>query len=336
MPSTTARALRGRGLYIALLIPAALAVVSPLVARLLPGEVMWAAAASSILYSLPPWLMAAWPLWGLSIGRRTGRWGAASLSALGLAFMGRPVATLPGAADLPLSVVSANVNAFSPDADPAPMEAALGAWGATVVGVVEKRALSIPGMVRAADNFDDPLPTDSHGTAIFCTVGARCEAIVTEEIGSKTWKMPVGLARLDDAVCVLFVHGPPPLPIDASGLPAYVDAIARRLKGGRMSEAWGPCRAGDPALLMGDLNGVPGSDAHRRLVDAGLTDHLQGTGVWGATWPAGGGWPLLPVFRLDQLLVGDLEVGDIDLGFTPGSDHRAVFARVGRRTDGSQ
>lgn len=325
----------GRGAWALLAAPPLAALLCLALAPLLPADEVWPAAIASGLWSAPPWLGAVWALIALRfyLYHKHLAWPAACAAA-GVALTGMPLSFLPDAPAHGLVIVSANVNAYSPDLDPAPMEAALGALGADVVLTFEKRALHIPGMTRVADNLDADLPAISHVTALFCRDGLRCDAVVTEEIGTPTWKMPVGLIRLDASLCILAVHGPPPAPVDARGILAYAREVAGAIADGRMRRAWGPCRAGDGALVVGDLNAVPGSPAHRILAEAGLRDALAGTGMWGTSWPAGGGWPNLPFFRLDQVLAGAVEVGGIRHQRIPGTDHLAIVATAAPRGSG--
>lgn len=309
--------------------PAALALLAPPMARLLPTEAVWAVALASLLLSAPPFLMALWPLVALALGRRQRRiLGPAAAGIAGLILMGRPPPLWPPAPAGGVRLASANVNAYSPDADRRPMERALGALDADVLLVIERGAEAVPGMYRAADNFDEPLPMQSHAAAVFCRLGSACEAEITPEFGSATWQMPLALVRLPGDICVLGIHGPPPVPYDAVGLHHYVATLADHLDEGRISRAWGPCEPGDGAVVVGDLNAVPGSRPWQALVNKGLTDHLSGSGVWGASWPAGGGWPWAPFFRLDQALGGAAAVGGITHHAIPGADHRAVALTV--------
>ena len=282
------------------------------------------------LLSLPRWCMAAWPLWALVIGWRVPnlRPAALLLGGVGGAAAGRPELDVAG--DGPgWIVVSTNVNSYSPDADTGPLEKAIAESAPDAVIVLEKRLLALAGFTRAADNFEDDLPRPSHGSAVFCRDGADCVAEVTEEFGSETMKMPLALVRLGGQVCIFGVHAPPPVPYDPSGLGPYVESLASAIDRRRVAQAWGPCQPGDAVVVVGDLNAVPGSTAWRRLVEGeGLLDARSATGVFGATWPSGGGWPDLPYFRLDHLLVGDATVSGVHSRRMPGTDHKALVFRV--------
>ncbi len=305
------------------LLPPLLGLLCTGLALTMPEDRVWPHAAQAVLLSLPRWLLLLWPLGALGLVFRDRIYvvpGLLALAGLGLAGVPSWPVTGPGRV-----LVSANVQAFAEGGDG--LEEALGALEADVLFTLERRAHAVEGMVRVADNYARPLDRDSHGTAVFCRVGLPCEALVTEEFGSRSSVMPLALLRLD-GVCMMGVHGPPPAPLDATGLMPYVRRIADALSEGRMARDWGPCQEGDPALVVGDLNAVPGSRAHQLLQGRGLTDHLQSQGVWASTWPAGGGWPNLPVLRLDHLLAGQVQVEGVETLRIPGSDHKALRALV--------
>jgi endonuclease/exonuclease/phosphatase (EEP) superfamily protein YafD len=179
-------------------------------------------------------------------------------------------------------------------------------------------------MERVADNFDEDLPKPSHGAAVFCRDPGACEALISPEFGAESCGMPMALLRLKASLCVVGVHVPPPVPVCATGVRPYVREIHSHIRDGRIVENWGPCRAGDPVLVAGDFNAVPGSWTLRTLADAGLEAGWDLRGVWGSTWPAGGGWPDFPVLRLDHALSGEVEVHSLGLRNLPGADHKAL------------
>ncbi len=296
------------------------------VAWVLPADRVWTNVTQALLLSAPRWLLLAWPVGALWLGWRTRRPGPAlGLGLAGLVLAGVP---LPRTAGLGRVLVSANSQAYSEDVEE--LEVALAALEADVLIAIERRAEAVPGLVRVADNFDRPIPKSSHGLAVFCRPVVACEAVITEEFGSATQQMPLALVRFD-GVCVLGVHGPPPAPRKASGLGPYVRRVAEAIGEGRLVRDWGPCRVGDPAVVVGDLNAVPGSGPHRVLLGRGLEDTLAWHGVWASTWPAGGGWPDLPVLRLDHLLTREVPVEGLGVVRLPGADHKALRARL--RTD---
>lgn len=331
LPRLDPRAWSDRGRALALLSPVPAIALCFAGAALLPEDQVWPHAFGAGLLAAPRWILAAWPLIGLLIGLRVRSLLPAGLvlGAFGLILCGRPLNEPEGEG---WRVVSANVNAFGEDPEPGALERALAALEADALIVIERRPEQIPGMVRVADDFDDPMPRPSHASAVFCREGAACEAEVTEQIGSDTMKMPVAITRLEGQLCLLGIHAPPPAPYDASGIVPYMEEVARHVEAGRMALDWGPCRAGDPVIAAGDLNGVPWGRAWRMLRARGLETPLHRHGIFAATWPAGGGWPDAPYFALDHLFVGEATVSGIRLLRLPGADHKAIVfrARPGR------
>ncbi|HKJ10964.1 MAG TPA: endonuclease/exonuclease/phosphatase family protein [Ornithinimicrobium sp.] len=82
-----------------------------------------------------------------------------------------------------------------------------------------------------------------------------------------------------------------------------------------------------PVVMAGDFNASSGHPALRRL-QTGMTDAQQRTAPgWVRTWPRG---RLVPAFvGLDHVLVRGWEVVDAGQERIPGSDHDAVWARLG-------
>jgi endonuclease/exonuclease/phosphatase (EEP) superfamily protein YafD len=97
-----------------------------------------------------------------------------------------------------------------------------------------------------------------------------------------------------------------------------------RIESGRLSRDEGPCQQGDPVLVMGDFNAAPGSRTTQKLLNQGLRDAQAGRGIYASTWPAGGGWPNFPVFRLDHVFEGALEVTGVQQFSLPQADHQAL------------
>ena len=308
--------------------PVMLAVASRLIAPALPDDHVWIHAAKAGLLTLPRWAMAAWGPWGLLLTVRVRALLAPSviLGLFGLVVSGEPLS------DLPLDgfkIVTSNVNTYGEDPTPGATAEALAALGADVLVTLERRPEAIPGMVRKADDFDDPMPRQSHASAVFCRPGFDCEAEVTEQIGSDTMKMPVALVRVQREMCLLGIHAPPPAPYDPTGIGPYIAEVARHLADGRLSMDWGPCKAGDPALVSGDMNAVPLSTAWRTLESCcGLTAPLYEHGIFAASWPAGGGWPDAPFFSIDHVFAGAVEVSGLRLTRIPGTDHKALSMRA--------
>lgn len=233
---------------------------------------------------------------------------------------------------LGLRLVSANLDAFSEG--PAGAEQALAALEPDVLLVIERRAEVVPGLLRVADNYAVPMPRSSHGHAVHCRPDLPCQAAITPQFGSESSLMPLGLLRLEVPLaagqgqrlaCVMSLHAPPPAPLNPTGLLPYVARVADQIDRGLLVRQWGPCQAGDPVLAVGDFNHVPGSPAWRRLARAGLQGTERAGSLWRASWPAGGGWPDLPIFPLDHARVSPaLEVTGLRRERIPGADHLAL------------
>jgi endonuclease/exonuclease/phosphatase (EEP) superfamily protein YafD len=312
-------------LALLLCMPPVAALASLAIAALCSPESTAGYAIGSIAGSLPPLLMAAWPLWTLTLwATRRVPARAALLGGLGLLLMGLPSPTpAPRQPDEALVVIT-NVNAYS--GEDAALEAFLARIGADAVVTIEQRGAALDGMVRVADNYDEPLPRPSHATAAYCRTSIDgCAASVTAQIGSATMKMPVAVLRIADT-CILGIHAPPPYPRDPTGMEPYITALLDQLSAPRP-----PCQSDDPVVIAGDLNAVPGSRPHRRLLAAGLADLQANSGIYGLTWPTGAGWPPLPLLRLDHVFVGP-QAGArlLQTIRVPGSDHKALVLAVGR------
>ncbi len=296
----------------------------------LPEESVWGQALAAVLWTAPPWLALLQGLWALGLARRWRRWWPLA-GLVAWAFCGRPPALLPAARRAPapeaVQVGMFNVNAFSP-APAAELEAWAGGLGLDVVILVEKRGETIPGMVRAADDFEPPLARASHHSAVFCRTGLACAAAITPQHGSATMAMPFALVSLPTVDrCVVGLHAPPQVPKNPTGMRPHLAVLRDKVAAGALVADWGPCRMGQGVVVTGDLNHVPHSRPWWWLRRAGLDDALAGVGIFGRTWPSGGGWPALPVFRLDQVMVGAAELGGLRRVRVPGSDHQGwIFA----------
>ena len=321
-----------RGVCLALFSPAIFGLIALAVAAVLPEDQVWPHALKALLLAAPRNALALWPAVaaGLALRRRELWPAAVLLGGLGALLAGAP---LPGGVGQGYKLISANVNTFSDDPDPAHAADVLAAEQADVVVVIERRVEQIPGMRRVADDFEQPMPRQSHALAVFCREGLDCAARVTPHIGSETMKMPVGLVRLvsDAPLCLIAVHAPPPAPYDPSGIVPYVSEVAAHLADGRLSQDWAPCQRGDAAVVAGDLNAVPYSTAWRALQATGMDTPLVRHGVAANTWPSGGGWPNLPFFPLDHLFVGQADISGLRLLRVPGTDHKALVWWVAAR-----
>lgn len=124
----------------------------------------------------------------------------------------------------------------------------------------------------------------------------------------------------------LGVHAPPPVG-GCERNEAYLAAIAKWISQGKFNRDVGTARAGDTAMILGDLNTMPMAGNIDPLLDAGLQDAYDEASLRpGPTW----GFNFGPDFaRIDYVLVAATEkvwnAWTLDL---PGSDHRAVMVDI--------
>ena len=309
-----------------------LALLAVIVAPVLPEDDIVAVAVAAVLFGCIPWLGLLWPVWTAVVAHRGQTWRPWMLvSLLGLGVAGVPVECLPAARSTSAgpSVAVLNVNAYSPDTDPGALFALLADEHVQLVVILERRFDDVTGFVRVADDFAGNWPRPSHHTAVYAPPGSSIQARVTEQLGSPTMAMPVAIAWLEEpGVCVLGLHAPPQVPKNATGMAPYISWLVDRLEGGRVARDLAPCALGAPVVLAGDFNLVAGSGPFERLQAAGLRDVLAGAGLFGLTWPSGGGWPDFPVFRLDHVLAGPVDVTDLRKVRVPGSDHQGWVFQV--------
>ena len=132
-------------------------------------------------------------------------------------------------------------------------------------------------------------------------------------------------------ICLVGVHAPPQVPIDASGMKPYIRELISFIDKGKAVQDWKVCKTGDSILLMGDLNAVPYSWAYEQIRHRGLIDPLVLSGLFGHTWPNGGGFVKFPLFRLDHILM-DPELKNVveiqKFVSIPHSDHLGLRVRI--------
>jgi len=286
---------------------------------MLSNETYVYSALNAILLSSGRWSMLIWVGCGLWLVCRSGsRLGGAALGLVGFLGLGWPLSP-PGEG---LLLVVANVQAFADNQEA--LELRLGEEQADVVLAIEKRAEQIPGLQRVGDNFSEELPLASYGMAFFCREGIRCSAWISSELGKGQCGFPIGLLRLEEEFCVMGAHVPPPVPHCSASIQPYVDWMTRRIDAGRMAINVGPCLKGDPVLAIGDFNAPQGSRTVRQMLAQGLRDAQYRRGIYASTWPAGGGFPNFPVFRLDHVFPGALTLTGVQQFDLPNSDHQAL------------
>lgn len=297
-------------------------------ALLMPPDASPWAIAEAFFWTLPAWLMLLAPLPALWVCLRTGaRLAPGLVAAVGLlvALGPRPPSGRASQGQARYALASANTLAWAEGSQD--ITDYLGELGADAVVTIERRGDEIPGMVRVADNFSEDFKV-SQQTALFCREGLDCAGHVSERYGHRSCRFPIGTLRVDGALCLVAIHAPPPIDGCVQGRDEYLAAAAAHLAEGRVLDDWGACRAGDPAVLMGDFNAVPGSRLYRGFRAMGFTDPFPWQGPLAASWPAGGNKPPLPFFRLDHGLPGAVSVLETRVLTLPRSDHRGAWLTV--------
>ncbi len=318
-----------------LITPALLALTCRIIGGVIPTVEVWGAVGQALLLSAPRWLMLLYPIGAIySYFRKVPKSktedqpvrsirARVAVSIFGLIAAGNPLAGSGSGSSDSFTVMSANVQAFTDGAQE--LEVAIGDVGVDLFLQIEMRAVDVPGMRRVADNYTTGLAMPSHGMGVYCNDNIECQASVTEIFGTSVCGMPMSLVRVNSEICVMGLHVPPPAPFCALGVAPYLEEMIDHLSDGLVSKAWGPCQAGDAIVIAGDLNGVPGGHGYESLLDAGMSDPQSGAGIWASSWPSGGGWPNLPVFRLDHVFVGEgVEIADVGHHRLPGADHKAL------------
>lgn len=139
--------------------------------------------------------------------------------------------------------------------------------------------------------------------------------------------MPLATLRLNlpgGPVSLLGVHAPPPIPACRETTAPSLHAFAAWVESGKMRQTVGAAQAGDPVILLGDLNTLPWAASLDALADAGLTDAFAATRYrFGPTWS-----PLGPALgRIDYIFAPPTHPPEQAWTLRlPGSDHRAVVA----------
>ena len=286
-------------------------------ARFFPTTDMTGYALQSIFLSLPPYFCLIFPFYTVLLWRKKMRWHTlwAFLfwGGVGIPDVG------PGTGER--TILVANVNAFSGHEELLQKELAAG--GDDFVMQIERRTQSIPSMKRVGHDQKNTDLRISHYSEVYCA--EDCQAAVTDQIGSKTMAMPIALLHLDDGICAIGIHAPPPLPVDPTGMKPYLDYLSAHISAGLVIDDWLVCHKGDRVLLMGDLNAVPHSLPYRRLLDMGLVDVRRKSGIFGATWPMQDFYSPIPVFRLDHIMASEeLEIRGWESIAVSNSDHRGL------------
>ena len=296
----------------------------------MPWEHPWLYPIQTILLTMPIWGALLMPLWSLFCSRifsisKGHHWGSMAISIIVCSWsLGVWTPTgVDGTSEV--DILIANVNAYAPKDDQ--LAKRLSLLDADYVVLLEKRVEEIEGMKRGADDFARPVKKPSHHTAVFCK--EDCVSWISPQVGSDTMAMSLAVLPLQNKICLIGVHIPPPTPIDATGMRPYVEYIESAIENGKLLRDWEGCRQNDAVVVAGDFNGVSGGWAHAQLMNLGLVDAQRHSGIYGATWPSDSeDFIPLSVFRIDHVLHHPsvrLSVQQIQIA---GSDHQGLWIQV--------
>ena len=252
----------------------------------------------------------------------------------------RPAARLPPRPAEPGVLRLATANVFFMNPRVASTSARLAAVDADVLVVLEASAHNL--RRRALTRAGWSVALDVHeglklgfGVTVFVRGSMTSEAALVPSPTPAVCQPGVAAVRLDvdgRKLALLGAHFAPPACAAISG--SALDACATWIRDGRLVRDVGPCRAGDPAIVLGDFNTLPYFGGWGALERAGLVDAWSAA-RWlpGPTWALPLGVPSLA--RIDGILVPDrwrvLGAWTQDV---PGSDHRVVVADVRLPDDG--
>ena len=143
--------------------------------------------------------------------------------------------------------------------------------------------------------------------------------------------MPIATARVrfgSGWLAILGIHAPPPIAECEETNAPTLTSLAEIVSNGRLTRDVGAARRGDPVVMAGDFNALPGSRElaplrYVGLVDTHMSRHWRPIG----TWTPSRSVPHL--LRIDYVFAPeDVPVIGSWTVNLPGSDHRAVVAEL--------
>jgi endonuclease/exonuclease/phosphatase (EEP) superfamily protein YafD len=171
----------------------------------------------------------------------------------------------------------------------------------------------------------------AHGVRVLVRSTLEAEAALVPTPVEGPCPMPIATARVrfgQGWLAILGIHVPPPIDeCEGTNAPTLA-ALAELVGDGRLLRDLGVARRGDPVVMAGDFNALPGSKElaplrYVGLVDTHISRHWRPIG----TWTPSKSVPHL--LRIDYVLAPEdlLVVGSWTVNL-PGSDHRAVVAEL--------
>lgn len=237
-----------------------------------------------------------------------------------------------------LRLATANIFALNPRV--ASTAGTLAGLDADVLVVLEATGHNLrrPALARAGW----ALALDAHeglrlgfGVTVLVRRGLASQAALVPAPVDTPCEPGVAAVRLDvdgRALAVLGIHFAPP-----AACPDHDDsalaACAAWITDGRLNRDVGPCRSGDPVVVLGDFNTLPYLGGWGPFERSGLRDCWSAANLLpGPTWSMPLGVPAL--LRIDGVLVPAawpvLDSWTVEIA---GSDHRAVVCDVRRPPD---
>jgi endonuclease/exonuclease/phosphatase (EEP) superfamily protein YafD len=178
--------------------------------------------------------------------------------------------------------------------------------------------------------LDEP-SRSAHGVRILArsSLEAQASLVPTPVLGP--CPMPIATARVRFGrgwLAILGIHAPPPIDECEETNAPTLTALASIVSHGRLTQDVGVARRGDPVVMAGDFNALPGSKElsplrYVGLVDTHMSRHWRPIG----TWTPSKSVPHL--LRIDYVFAPeDVPVIGSWTVNLPGSDHRAVVAEL--------
>lgn len=227
----------------------------------------------------------------------------------------------PGAAGVPLRIVSANVLGSNPTPDKVLSFVRMAAADVVVLvevgserwdAVLDEMTQHYPFQAPGEERQRDPV-------RLFSRYPLLDFRVVEPEGGRRPYleaEIAVALGQGVDPVRVVGVHPPSPSPTDAT------DSRRRNLQLDHIAETVENKES--PLIVAGDFNTSPWSPHFGDLLAAtGLRNAADGHG-WIATWPS---WLWAARVPIDHVLIrGPLDAADVRRGPFIGSDHYPIIA----------
>ena len=206
-----------------------------------------------------------------------------------------------------LLLISANVQAFSDGR--VELERALAEEEADVVLLIEKRAEEIEGLVRVGDNFFEPTFQRRPMEWRFLSRWLGLSNLdLRRDWRRRSLQHAFGFAEnRGEALCRGDSRS------TSCSVLCHRSRTVHRVGGqkasrGSLARAPGSLQKGRSRDCNRRFQCDAGSRTLRSFTQRGFRDPQRYRGIYASSWPAGGGWPNFPVFRLDHVLVGDVEI----------------------------